>query len=98
MAYAAPGFLKAMNTHTLIPDDNLLPSPVQQQRQQRIFDRGVETVRNPSTTQKIEARKTTELTYLQSLALRTVKSEREEQRLEVIAKNFERRQLALMAE
>lgn len=87
-----------MNTHTLIPDDNLLPSPVQQQRQQRIFDRGVETVRNPSTTQKIEARKTTELTYLQSLALRTVKSEREEQRLEVIAKNFERRQLALMAE
>ena len=87
-----------MNTRALISDDALLPSPIQQQRQQRIFDRGAVLVRSLRATQKIEAQQTGQLSYLQSLALRTIQSEREEERLRVIAKNMERRQLALAAE
>lgn len=82
-----------MYTHDL-----LTPSAIQQTRQERLFRLGVEIFRDPRITAEIEAQPTSKLTLQQSLALRTIEAEREEQRLCVVAKNFERRQLALMAE
>lgn len=82
-----------MNTHDLPA-----LSPVQQTRQERLFRLGAEIVRKPRITAAIEAQPTSKLTIQQSLALRTIESEREVQRLGLIAKNMERRQLALMAE
>lgn len=87
------GIFEAMYTHDL-----LTPSAIQQTRQERLFRLGVEVFHDPRITAEIEAQPTSKLTAQQSLALRTIEAEREEQRLRVVAKNFERRQLALMAE
>lgn len=81
-----------MSTHPL------QPSPIQQARQERLFCLETGIFESPRVTAKVEAQPTTELTYWQTLQLRAAKEDRKVNHLKVIAKNFERRQLALMAE
>ncbi len=79
----------------------LEPSPIQQARQERLFCLDTLVLQQPESariTAKVEAQATSPLTYWQSLALRTAKEERRNRQMEVLAKNFERRQVALMAE
>lgn len=73
-------------------------SGVQQERQQRIFNQGAAIVRSARATDRLEARETGKLTILQSTELRVIEQKREVERLETIVRNFEKRQLALLAE
>lgn len=73
-------------------------SGVQQTRQERIFQQGAQVVRSARATDRLEARETGRLTFLQSTELRTVEEKRDAKRLEEIVRNFEKRQLALLAE
>lgn len=73
-------------------------SGVQQARQQRIFQQGAQVVRSARATDRLEARETGQLTFLQSIELRTVEEKREGERLKAIVRNFEKRQAAMLAE
>ncbi len=73
-------------------------SKAQQARQRRIFKQGVAIVRSARATNRLESRETGKLTILQSTELRVIEQEREVKRLETIVRNFEKRQLAILAE
>lgn len=73
-------------------------SPVQQARQQLIYKYGVALVRGRRTTNRLEARETGKLTFLQSTELRTIEEKREVARIKEIVRNIERRQAAMLAE
>jgi hypothetical protein len=73
-------------------------SGVQQLRQERIFKQGAAIVRSARATNRLEARETGKLTFLQSTELRLIEQKQEVKRLEAIVRNFEKRQLAILAE
>lgn len=73
-------------------------SPVQECRQMRIFKQGTGILRSDRSTARIEAAPTTELTPKQRGLLLAGQASNDQQRLETVAKNIERRQMALLAE
>jgi len=73
-------------------------SGVQQLRQGRIFKQGAAIVRSARATNRLESRETGKLTFLQSTELRVIEQKQEVRRLEAIVRNFEKRQLAILAE
>lgn len=73
-------------------------SGVQQLRQERIFRQGAAIVRSARATDRLESRETGKLTFLQSTELRLIEQQQEVKRLETIVRNFEKRQLAMLAE
>ncbi len=73
-------------------------SGVQQARQEQIFKKGAAVVRSARATNRLESRETGKLTILQSTELRVIEQKQEVKRLETIVRNFEKRQLAMLAE
>ncbi len=73
-------------------------SGVQQTRQEQIFKKGAAVVRSARATNRLESRETGKLTILQSTELRVIEQKQEVKRLETIVRNFEKRQLAMLAE
>ncbi len=82
-----------------MPITDLPPlSPIQECRQMRIFEQGTALLRSGRTTARIEAAPTRELSTKQRGLLLAGQAGNELQRLETVAKNIERRQMALLAE